>query len=185
MTSGAAIVMPVNERTPPTKATTTPSGETSPSRMPAASATAPRANRMPATACLPRRAPTSSVARGTEPDTACSGVTARTRREPIHAASHVVSATITAGSSIDGVTGATCTPSSPRRTIAICAPAAETTMPSTVPIVAPRTPTIRPWEATRARCDLADAPIRRSRAIWRDRPATTVANVLAVTMPAT
>ena len=47
------------------------------------------------------------------------------------------------------------------------------------------TPTTRPWRATSARCDRAEAPISRSSAMRRVRPATTVEKVFAVTIDAT
>ena len=64
-------------------------------------------------------------------------------------------------------------------------PPAASASPPARPTTAPITPTTRPWRAISARCDRADAPISRSSAMRRVRPATTVAKVFAVTIEAT
>ena len=64
-------------------------------------------------------------------------------------------------------------------------PPAASAVPPTSPTKAPMTPTTRPCRAISDRCDRADAPMSRSSAMRRVRPATTVAKVFAVTIDAT
>ena len=185
MNTAAPTTSPENERRPPKNATISPNGETSPSAMPAASSTAPSAKRVIATALRPLRRARSSCAVSTEPPSACSGVTESTRRDPTHAAAHVVPATIAAGIRSEPCTTEYDTPSTPSQAPAAATQAAEKPVPTSRPSVAPMMPTRRPWRATSARCDLADAPTSRIRAMRRVRPATTVENVFAVTMAPT
>ncbi len=185
MNSTDPSARPVNESTPPKKATTTPSGVMSPISTPPTSSAAPVTRSTQAATCLLGLPDTSSWVRSTEPPSACSGVTERTRREPAQAAAQVVSATPTAGSTTKGCAreksaGAlsiSCAPT--------CTPTAASRSPTTSPMAAPSRPTTSPWRPTCARCERAVAPIRRSSAMRRVRPAMMVENVFAVTIAAT
>ncbi len=188
-TGGMTIVepraSPVNDRRPPKNATTTPRGVTIPTRMPSASSTAPAENSAIAVMLRPGRRARSLCVRSTEPPSASSGVTDSTRCDPDQAAAHVVSTTTTAGTSSSGRTSGKGTVGRSMSSPAIATPTAATPVPASSPTKAPIAPTTRPWRATSARCDRADAPMRRMSAMLRTRPATIVANVLAVTIAAT
>ncbi len=106
ITSVAPSASPVKEKMPPKNATTTPSGETRPITMPPASSTPPTANRAIATPLRPPLRTCASWDASTAPPSACSGVTVSTRREPAHAAAHVVRATTAAGTTSTGCTTA-------------------------------------------------------------------------------
>ena len=95
----------------------------------------------------------------TDPPSACSGVTESTRREPAHAAAHVVSATTPAGISSAACTTAYSTPSIPSSAVRTSTPAAAIAVPPRSPRSAPIAPTMSPCCATSPRWARAEAPM--------------------------
>jgi hypothetical protein len=153
--------------------------------MPPASSTPPITNRAIAAPFRPPLRTCASCEASTAPPSACSGVTVSTRREPAHAAAQVVSATTAAGITSTGCSTEYSTPAMPSADSAIRIPTHDSRVPPMRPSAAPITPTMRPCRAISPRCDRAEAPMRRIKAMRRVRPATTVAKVFAVTIDAT